>query len=70
MALSDAWQRHQLSNLESFHNRCLQIANRISGRQLKVLPQIYFGPELPEPLHAALEALLHGVMNRAQTVSD
>ncbi len=70
LALSDSWQRQQLSNLESFHDCCLQIANRISGRQLKVLPQIYFGPELPKPLHAALEALVHGVMSRAQIVTD
>ncbi len=64
LALSDAWQRGQIVNLESFRQRCLQVASEIAGRSLQTLPQIYYGLELPDPLRLALESLVHGVINR------
>ncbi|MBN2810050.1 MAG: adenosylcobinamide amidohydrolase [Deltaproteobacteria bacterium] len=69
-AISDAWQRSQVKDLESFRKECAQMANRIAGRPLPVLPQIYFGPELPDPLRLALEALVCGVEYRLKTVSE
>ena len=70
LAVSDAWQRHQLSDLEGFRNWCCRIAGEIAGQELEGLPQLYHGPELPEPLRLALEALVRGVEARIQTVSD
>ncbi len=70
LAVSDAWQRHQLSDLKSFRKWCCRIAGEVAGQSLEDLPQIYHGPELPEPLRLALEALVYGVKARIQTVSD
>ncbi|MEA3461964.1 MAG: hypothetical protein U9R49_08800, partial [Bacteroidota bacterium] len=70
LALSDAWQRRQLSNLESFKNWCRRIAEEIAGQPLEDVPHLYNGPELPKPLRLALEALVYGVEVRDHTISD
>ena len=62
LALSDAWQRHQLSGLDSFRDWCRRITDEISGQPQQNRPRLYFGVELPEPLRLALEALVHGVV--------
>ncbi|MEA1922948.1 MAG: helical backbone metal receptor, partial [Pseudomonadota bacterium] len=41
LALSDAWQRRQLSNLESFKNWCRRIAEEIAGQPLEDVPHLY-----------------------------
>ncbi len=70
LALSDAWQRRQLSSLESFKNWCRRIAEEIAGHPLEDVPHLYYGPELPKPLRFALEALVYGVEVRDHTISD
>ena len=70
LALSDAWQRHQLSDLESFRHWCRRIAEEIAGQSLEDVPDFYNGLELPKPLRFALEALVYGVEVRNHTISD
>jgi len=64
LALSDAWQRHQLGSLDDFRRRCEQVAAEISGCSQSLRFDRYHGPLLPEPLRLALEALLAGVTAR------
>ena len=66
LALSNAWQRDQINSLEIYRECCLQVANKIAGRSLKVMPAIYWGPDLPKPLSLALETLVYGTANRLQ----
>ena len=70
LALSDAWQRHQLSDLDSFRKWGCRIAGQIAGQPIETLPRLYYGPKLPDPLRFALEALVHGAATRNQAVSD
>ncbi|MCD6430751.1 MAG: adenosylcobinamide amidohydrolase [Deltaproteobacteria bacterium] len=69
LALSDAWQRHQINDLGSFRAWCCRIAGEIAGHPLKDLPSLYSGADLPEPLQLALEALVYGLNYRGQTAN-
>jgi len=66
LALSDARQRCQLGGLEGFREWCCRIAGEIAGNPLTNLPNLYHGPELPDPLRLALEALVSGAEARMQ----
>ncbi len=65
LALSDARQRYQLGDLESFRKWCGKIADEIAGKSLTDLSgDLYHGPELPDPLRLALEAVVSGAEAR------
>ena len=64
LALTDAWERDQIENLNTFRNWCEQISVEISGHPGKPASSQYTGDPIPEPLKLALKALLTGLLNK------
>ncbi len=60
LALSDAYLRGQVKDLDEFRQHCAAVAEAISGHPLKEQTTLYKGPEIPLPLRLALEALVRG----------
>jgi len=61
LALSDAWEQGQITDLSAYERWCQQVAETLAGRPL--LPEEWprLPEELPKPLRLAGEAILSGV---------
>jgi len=64
LALTDAWERGQIANLDNFRSWARQISTEISGHSRNPYPCQYSGNSIPEPLNLALTALLEGLLNK------
>jgi len=64
LALTDAWERGQIRNLDNFRSWSRLITTEISGNSQKTYPCQYTGTSIPEPLKLALTALLEGLLNK------
>ncbi len=70
LALSDAYLRGQVKELDEFRNQCTDIAEEIAGHSLnEPAAVLYKGPELPLPLQLALEALVRGARVQVKPVA-
>lgn len=67
LALTDAWERGQVENLDNFRNCSQMISAEIAGHSRKSFSCKYTGKTIPEPLEMALKALLNGLLNKQDT---
>jgi ABC-type Fe3+-hydroxamate transport system substrate-binding protein/adenosylcobinamide amidohydrolase len=65
-ALSDAYERGQVLDLNAFADYCKMIAQGLAGKPVTQWQTITFQRELPRPLHMACEAFINGLTVRAQ----
>lgn len=61
-ALSDAYERGQVTDLASFETWCRSIADEIAGRWIEAWKDYVTTPEIPVVVKMALNALLNGVV--------
>jgi ABC-type Fe3+-hydroxamate transport system substrate-binding protein/adenosylcobinamide amidohydrolase len=60
LALSDAFERGLISNLDPFQPWCRQIAEEIGGRKPDRWSELFADESVPVPLRMALNALMNG----------
>ncbi len=64
LALSDAAQRNQIQDLNTFQAWCDQVARDLAGKRPLAPPVSLQNDKLPRPLAMALEALLRGLASQ------
>ncbi|MFZ2446915.1 MAG: adenosylcobinamide amidohydrolase [Syntrophobacteraceae bacterium] len=62
-ALSDAYERGLVTNLESFENRCRSVAEEIAGGKPDKWTDFISSEEVPVVMRMALDALLNGIVS-------
>jgi iron complex transport system substrate-binding protein len=66
-ALSDGYARGQVLDLSAFGDYCQMVAQELAGKPLPKWQRLSFQGNLPRPLKMACEAMLNGLVSRAQS---
>jgi iron complex transport system substrate-binding protein len=67
LTLSDAYERGQVIDLSAFGDYCQMVARNLAGKPITHWQTVTFQRTLPRPVQMACEAMLNGLIVRAQS---